>query len=75
MRCFCQCRKREEGDKYLKEMENRSLVPSVEIYEALIASHFEQGDKARALHLHNEIISKGLKPSCSYLYSATTEQG
>ncbi|KAF2300531.1 hypothetical protein GH714_013956 [Hevea brasiliensis] len=49
-----------------------SVDPNEEIYEALIIGHFENGDKTRAFHLYNEMISKELKPCCSYDFDAST---
>ncbi|KAA8547719.1 hypothetical protein F0562_004148 [Nyssa sinensis] len=48
-------------------MKDRSIGPCVYIYETLIASHFDKGDKTRAYHLYTEVVGKGLKPSTQWL--------
>ncbi|XP_040993742.1 pentatricopeptide repeat-containing protein At1g66345, mitochondrial [Juglans microcarpa x Juglans regia] len=65
IRSLCLCGKLEEAEKYLRKLKERSLVPTVCIYDTLIASYSEKGDRTRVLHLQNEMISLGLKPSCS----------
>lgn len=72
---LCQCGKLEEADKYFKIMKSHSLVPGVDIYESLVGIHLEKGNKAKALHLCEEMVSEGLKPSTSYLCSASTCRG
>lgn len=66
IKSLCLCWKLEEAEKYLRIMKERSLVPTVCIYDTLIASYSKRGDRTKALHLQNEMISQGLKPSrCS----------
>ncbi|KAL6327152.1 hypothetical protein AAG906_015191 [Vitis piasezkii] len=70
--------------KLYYEMEYRSLSPgllvfeslirslcqyrSIAVYETLISGYFEKGDELRASQLNNEMVSRGLKPSCSYMF-------
>lgn len=67
IRSLCQCRKLEKAEKYLRIMKDRSIAISTCVYETLISSYFEKGDELRASQLHNEMVSRGLKPSCSYM--------
>ena len=68
IRSLCQCRKLEKTEKYLRIMKDRSIAISTCVYETLISSYFEKGDELRASQLNNEMVSRGLKPSCSYMF-------
>uniref|UniRef100_F6HIZ1 Pentatricopeptide repeat-containing protein n=1 Tax=Vitis vinifera TaxID=29760 RepID=F6HIZ1_VITVI len=68
IRSLCQCRKLEKTEKYLRIMKDRSIAISTCVYETLISGYFEKGDELRASQLNNEMVSRGLKPSCSYMF-------
>lgn len=58
---LCQHGRVREADEYLLQMKANSLAPQSYLYEALVASHVEKGNNARAHQLYEEMTRMGLK--------------
>ncbi|KAM0009104.1 putative tetratricopeptide-like helical domain superfamily [Helianthus debilis subsp. tardiflorus] len=52
----------ENARKILEEMDKKSCVPNVVIYNSLIGGYFREGKLQEAFKLHDEMLDRGLVP-------------
>ncbi|KAI9099640.1 hypothetical protein K1719_024645 [Acacia pycnantha] len=54
----------DEAESVILDMEKQGLVPDVFIYTELIRGYYKSGNLYKALALHGDMISRGIKTNC-----------